>query len=169
MAEEIINRVANSVLKTIDLEALYPSGQRAVVDIAPWLLEGIVLREKDFRNEVENHNWESYKNQYVSITCSTDAIIPAWAFMLITTKLSPYAKKAIIGTPQELETILFFEILSTFNIEEYKDKPVIIKGCADKPIPAAAYGFLISKIQPVAKSILYGEACSSVPLYKAKK
>ena len=102
MAEEIINRVANSVLKTIDLEALYPSGQRAVVDIAPWLLEGIVLREKDFRNEVENHNWESYKNQYVSITCSTDAIIPAWAFMLITTKLSPYAKKEIIGTPQEL-------------------------------------------------------------------
>ena len=169
MKKEIVNRVAKSPLVTIDLEELYPSGNRVTFDIAPWLLEGIVLREKEFRIEVENHQWDIYTNKYVSIYCSTEAIIPAWAFMLITTKLAPHANTVVIGTQKELETVLFFELMSDLNIEEYKNKSVIIKGCAEKPIPPAAYGFLISKLQPVAKSILYGEACSSVPLYKRKK
>ncbi len=169
MKKEIVNRVAKSPLVTIDLEELYPSGSRIAFDIAPWLVEGIVLREKEFRIKVENHQWDIYTNKYISIYCSTDAIIPAWAFMLITTKLTPHANSIVIGTQKELETVLFFELISYLNIEEYKNKSVIIKGCAEKPIPPAAYGFLISKLQPVAKSILYGEACSSVPLYKRKK
>jgi hypothetical protein len=166
MADQIVNRVSNSVLKTIDLEELYPEGQRVAFDIAPWLFEGIVLREKDFRNEVKNHNWQQYSNQYVYIHCSTDTIIPAWAFMLIATQLSPYSKKVIIGSQEALETILFFELINSLDVSGYKDKPLIIKGCANKPIPPAAYGFLISKLQPIAKSIMYGEACSSVPLFK---
>lgn len=169
MADQIINRVANSILKTIDLEELYPTEKRAVLDIAPWLLEGIVLKEKDFRKEVENYNWELYKDQFVAIICSADAIIPAWAFMLISTKLAPFAKKAIIGTPQELETIIFYDIVNNLEIEQYIGKPIIIKGCSEKNIPPAAFGFLIAKLQPNVKSILYGEACSSVPLYKSSK
>jgi hypothetical protein len=166
MSNQIVNRVANSILKTIDLEELYPEGARVAFDIAPWLHEGIILREKNFREAVSSHPWEQYKNNYVSIYCSTDAIIPAWAFMLITTKLTPHAQKTVIGSQEALETILFTEILNTVDLSSYQDTPVIIKGCANKPIPAAAYGMLISKLQPIAKSIMYGEACSSVPLYK---
>jgi hypothetical protein len=166
MAKQIVNRVANSVLKTIDLEELYPKGTRVAFDVSPWLQEGIILREKDFREAVSKHQWEQYKNQYVSIHCATDAIIPAWAFMLVSTKLMPHAKKTVIGSQQTLETILFTEILNTLDVSQYKDSPIIIKGCANKPIPAAAYGMLISKLQPIAKNIMYGEACSFVPLYK---
>ena len=166
MAKQIVNRVANSVLKTIDLEELYPKGTRVAFDIAPWLQEGIILREKDFRESVSGHPWEQYKNQYVSIHCTADAIIPAWAFMLVSTKLIPHAKKTVIGSQQTLETILFTEVLNTLDVSQYQDSPIIIKGCANKPIPAAAYGMLISKLQPIAKSIMYGEACSFVPLYK---
>lgn len=166
MAKQIVNRVTNSILKTIDLEVLYPKGNRTAFDISPWLENGIVLREKDFRKAVSTHPWERYTNQYVSIHCSTEAIIPAWAFMLVSTKLIPYAKKTVIGSQQTLETILFTEILSDLDISEYQNAPVIIKGCANKPIPSAAFGMLISKLQPIAKSIMYGEACSFVPLYK---
>jgi hypothetical protein len=146
MAKEIVNRVANSVLKTIDLEQLYPKGARVTFDIAPWLQEGIVLREKDFREAVSRHPWEQYKNQYVSIHCSTEAIVPAWAFMLVSTKLIPHTKKTVIGSQQTLETILFTEVLNNLDIGQYQNTPVIIKGCANKPIPPAAYGMLISKI-----------------------
>jgi|TARA_B100000795_G_scaffold256421_1_gene228828 hypothetical protein len=166
MSNQIVNRVANSILKTIDLEELYPQGTRVAFDIAPWLQEGIILREKNFREAVSNHPWEQYKNNFVSIHCSTDSIIPAWAFMLIATKLTPHAQKTVIGSQEVLETILFTEVLNMLDLSSYKDTPVIIKGCANKPIPPAAYGMLISKLQPIAKSIMYGEACSSVPLYK---
>ena len=166
MAKQIVNRVANSTLQTIDLEVLYPKGNRSTVDISPWLKNGIVLREKDFREAVSKHPWERYTNHYVSINCSTDAIIPAWAFMLVSTKLIPYAKKTVIGSQQALETILFTEILNDLEMSEYHNAPVIIKGCSNKPIPNAAFGILISKLQPIVKRIMYGEACSFVPLYK---
>lgn len=169
MAEEIINRVANSKLVTIDLEDFYPQGNRIVLDIKDWLFQEIILKEKDFREHVKNHNWQQYNGTYVSLTCSSDAIIPSWAYLLITSYLSEFAKKIVVGNLELLETVIFEEILSQLDTTIYQDKPVIIKGCTHKPIPASAYTFLIQKIQPIAKTIMFGEACSTVPLYKAKK
>ncbi|MCH2034131.1 MAG: DUF2480 family protein [Tenacibaculum sp.] len=168
MAEEIVNRVANSKLITIDLEDFYPSGNRVKFDISEWLFEGLLLREKDFREQVKNHDWSQYKDTYVALGCSTDAIIPSWAYLLLSTQLNPFAKKVIVGDLELLETVLFSEIITNLNVEDFTGKPVIIKGCANKPIPQSAYSFLIEKIQPVAKSIMFGEACSTVPLFKNK-
>jgi hypothetical protein len=168
MSDEIINRVAKSSLVTIDLEDFYPSGERVLFDIKDWLLEGLVLREKDFRTHVESHDWSDYKDKYVAITCSTEAIIPAWAFMLVSIHLQPYAKKVVVGNLEHLESLVYQDIINNFNTSEIKNKPVIIKGCTNKPIPLNAYTMLINKIKTVAKSIMYGEACSSVPLYKKR-
>ena len=168
MGEEIVNRVANSALITIDLETLYPEGSRMSLDIAPWLLEGIVLREKDFRAAVKAHDWSQYQDAFVAVHCSSDAIIPGWAYLLVSLQLAPFAKKVVVGTAEELETVLFSEIIQQLPTEAYQDKPVIIAGCANKPIPQNAYILLAQKLQPVAKSIMYGEACSSVPLFKRK-
>ena len=169
MAEEIINRVANSKLITFNLEDLYPKGERILFDISKWLMEGIVLRERDFREEADSHDWSQYKDCYVALHCTTDAIIPAWAYLLLSLHASPYAAKVTVGSLEELESILFAEILNNLNVSEYEDKPVIIKGCSHKPIPDNAYVLLAQKLQPVARSIMYGEACSSVPLYKRRK
>jgi len=169
MADEVINRVANSSLKTIDLEDFYPSEKRTVIDIKPWLFNEFILKEKDFRNSLKNHNWAQYKNQYIALTCSTNAIIPSWAYMLIATYLTPFAKKTIVGNLQELENAIFQDILNNFDYKAYQNLPVIIKGCANKPIPETAYIQLIKNLQPIAKSIMFGEACSSVPLFKAAK
>lgn len=169
MAEEIINRVANSPLINIDLEEFYPIGKRIVFDIKDWLYEGIILKEKDFRESVKNHDWSQYQDTYVALTCSEDAIIPSWAYLLLSTELTPYTKKVVVGGLELLETVLFQDVIQSIDISTYQDKPVIIKGCADKPIPASAFSFLIERIQPIAKNIMYGEACSTVPLYKRKK
>jgi len=168
MADEIINRVANSKLVTIDLEDFYPKGNRLVFDIKEWLFEGLILREKDFREEVKNHDWSQYQDSYIALTCSTDAIIPSWAYLLITAEISIYAKKVIVGNLELLETVIYQEIIENLNVEEFKDKPVIIKGCANKPIPPSAYTLLIQKVKNIAKSLMFGEACSTVPLYKRK-
>ncbi len=165
---EIVNRVAQSSLVTLDLEEYYPEGERVLLDISPWLLEGIILKEKEFRQQVTDHNWSAYKNCYVAITCSTDAIIPAWAFMLITSKLQPYARQIVQGNLIDLETRIFTEIIEQLDLSKFKDKPVIIKGCSNKPVPPNAYVWATERIQSVAKSVMYGEACSSVPLYKRK-
>lgn len=169
MADKIINRVANSSLKTINLEDFYPSEKRTVIDIKPWLFNEFILKEKDFRNSLKNHNWTQYKNQYIALTCSTNAIIPSWAYMLIATYLTPFAKKTIVGNLNELENAIFQDILNNFDYSVYKNLPVIIKGCANKPIPETAYIQLIKNLQPIAKSIMFGEACSSVPLFKTAK
>lgn len=166
MAEEIINRVANSKLVTVDLEEFYPAGQRVLFDIKDWLLEGFVLREKDFRAAVKAHDWSVYKDDYVALTCSTDAIVPGWAYMLVTTELTAYAKKVVVGDLETLESILYEEVINKLDVTPYQDKPVIVKGCSNKPVPQNAYLALIGKLHPVVKSIMYGEACSSVPLYK---
>lgn len=168
MAEEIINRVANSKLITVDLEDFYPQGSRVVFDIKDWLYEGLILREKDFREQVKNHDWSQYQNNYVALSCSSDAVIPSWAYLLLTTQLSGYANKVVVGNLELLETIIYQEIINQLDVSEYKDKPIIIKGCADKPIPPSAYTLLIEKIQPIAKNIMFGEACSTVPLFKRK-
>ena len=165
---EIVNRVAQSKLLTFDLEDYYPAGERLLLDIKEWLYEEIILKEKDFRAHVGNHDWEQYKNVFVALCCSSDAIIPGWAYMLISTKLQPYAKKVVLGSLEDLETTLFQAIIEDLDISDFKDKPVIIKGCSNKPVPPNAYLWATIKLQPVAKSIMYGEACSSVPLFKRK-
>lgn len=168
MAEEIINRVAQSKLITFDLEELYPSGERILLDIKEWLFEELILREKDFRKSVKEHNWAQYKNAYVALTCSTDAIIPGWAFMLLTSQLQPFAKKVVVGDLELLESALYQDVLNAFDFAPFEDKPVIIKGCSNKPVPQNAYIMAVNKIQGVAKSIMYGEACSSVPIFKRR-
>ena len=169
MPEEILNRVANSKLKTFDLEEIYPEGKRTLFDIKDWLFQEIILKEKDFREAISNHDWSQYKNSFVAVTCSVDAIIPSWAFMLVSSELTPFANKVVIGNLELLETVIYQELISFLDFKDFADKPVIIKGCADKPIPNSAFAFLKAKLQPIAKSILFGEACSTVPLYKSKK
>ena len=166
---EIINRVSNSKLKTFDLEEIYPEGKRVLFDIKDWLFQEIILKETDFRASVKNHDWSQYKNSFVAITCSVDAIIPSWAFMLAAAEMTPFANKVVIGNLELLETVIYQELLEFVDFKEFANAPVIIKGCAEKPIPNSAYAFLISKLQPIAKSIMFGEACSTVPLYKSSK
>ncbi len=169
MAEEIVNRVANNQnLITFDLEEYYPNGKRVLFDIKDWLFEGLLLREKDFRKHVADHDWSQYQDAYVALTCSTDAIIPGWAYLLLTSAAMPYAKKVVVGSLEILETLLYNNIIETLDVSAYQDKLLIIKGCSNKPVPEGAYIALLQKLQPIAKSIMYGEACSSVPLYKRK-
>lgn len=169
MPDEIANRVASSNLKTIDLEDFYPKGTRTAIDIKKWLFQELILKEIDFREYLKNHDWSQYQNHYVALTCSSDAIIPSWAYMLIATYASPFTKKIIIGNLAALETAIFQEIIENLNIEEFENQPVIIKGCSNKPIPETAYIHLIEKLQPIVKTIMFGEACSTVPLFKRKK
>lgn len=168
MKDDIINRVASSKLITLDLEDFYPDGNRVLFDIKDWLFEGFVLREKDFRAQVAEFDWSQYQDSYVALTCSTDAIIPGWAYMLLSIQLDSYSKKVIVGDLEQLETAIYQDIINILDVSEFKDKPIIIKGCSNKPVPQNAYIMLSSKLKPIAKSIMYGEACSSVPLFKKK-
>ena len=165
---EIVNRVAQSKLITFDLEAYYPEGPRMELDIEVWLHEGLILREKEFRAHVDAHDWSAYQDAYVALQCSSEAIVPGWAFMLITTRLQPYAQAVVLGNLENLETMLYQKILDALDLEQFRDKPVIIKGCTNKPVPQNAYLWATAKIQQVAKSVMYGEACSSVPIFKRK-
>ena len=146
MAEEIINRVANSKLVVVDLEDFYPSGKRIVFDIKDWLFEGFVLREKDFRQQVSLHDWTQYKDTYVALTCSSDAIIPAWAYMLLAMHLESYSKKTVIGNLEQLETSLYQTIIENLDVTSFKGQPIIIKGCSNKPVPSNAYILLSQKL-----------------------
>ena len=166
MQDEITNKVANSVLEVFDLEDYYAKEIRTQIDISQWLYEGFLLKEKDFREALKNHNWTQYENNYIAIHCATDAIIPAWAIILVTIYVSPFAKKVVSGDLQDLETSLYQDVLSTIDYAKYQDKPVIIKGCSKKPVPESAIVLAVQKLQPFAKSIMYGEACSAVPLFK---
>jgi hypothetical protein len=168
LEDEIINRVANSKLLTLDLESFYPSGPRMMIDISQWLYEGIVLKEKEFRAALNAHDWTQYRDAYVALNCTTDAIVPGWAYMLVSLELAPYSKKTVVGSLDTLESILFSEIIENLDLQTYYDRAVIIKGCAHKPIPQNAFVLLTQRLHPVAKSIMYGEACSSVPLFKKK-
>ena len=166
--DEIINKVANSSLEVFDLEEFYPSGIRTQIDISQWLTDGFILKEKDFREHLKQHDWTKYQDHFVAVFCSTDAILPAWASVLVTVHLAPFAKKIVDGNLQELETLLYHEILPNIDYSRYDNKPVIIKGCSKKPVPISAYVAAVQYLQPYAKSIMYGEACSAVPLYKKK-
>ncbi len=167
--EEIINKVENSGLITIDLGELYLPGERVLIDIKDQLFQELILREKDFREFIKSHDWSQYKEKYVALTCSADAIIPDWTWMLLASALEPFAKKIVFGSIDVLETVLFDEILSNFNVEQYRDARIVIKGCGDKPVPKYAYIELTRKLQPIVKSIMYGEPCSTVHVYKQRK
>jgi hypothetical protein len=166
MSKEIVNRVAKSKVKTFDLEEFYPLGERTIIDIRQWLHQGLILKEADFREFLKVHDWSLYQDNYIALSCSSDAIVPSWAYMLITTYITPFAKKVVIGDLKALETSIFQEIINQIDIEECRNRPVIIKGCANKPIPETAYSHLVERLQPVAGSILFGEPCSTVPLFK---
>lgn len=169
MEKEIVNKVALSGIINIDLEEFYPQGERVLFDIKEQLFQGLILKEKDFRSFVKSEDWSTYTDKYVALTCSADAVVPVWAYMLLAIQIEPYAKKVVFGDLETLETVLYNEILNTLNINEYKDARVVIKGCGHLPVPKAAYVEITRLLRPVAKSIMYGEACSMVPLYKQPK
>lgn len=168
MSDEIVNRVANSGLVNFDLEAYYPKGQRQLIDLKDWLFEGLILKEKDFRQAVKDYDWAQHQDQYVAIDCSADAIVPVWSYMLISNAISPYAKKVVKGSLENLESLIFHELINTLDIIPFKNQRVIVKGCSNLPIPESAYVAITNKLSPIVKSIMYGEACSSVPIYKKK-
>ncbi len=164
--DEIVNRVAKSKVEQIDLEDFYPPNPFTTVDISQWMYEGLLLKEQEFRESLKNHNWKQYENHFVHITCSTDAVVPTWAFLLVGLHLQPFAKKVIYGTLEELKNSVWEEIISEFSLEKYQNKRVVVKGCSKKPIPLNAYVCLINRLKNRAKSILFGEICSAVPLFK---
>ncbi|MGI9526677.1 MAG: DUF2480 family protein [Weeksellaceae bacterium] len=169
MSDEIINRVAKSPLVTLDLESLYPKNQRIQLDIADWLHEGLILREKEFRQQLKEHDWTQYKDTFVALHCSTDAIVPGWTYILITTFLQPYAKMVVKGDLYMLDQMLYAEIIEKLDVTPYQDQKVIIKGCSKIKVPDNAFLLITQKLMPVVSSLMFGEACSTVPLYKKSK
>ena len=166
--ENIINKVAQSGLVTLDPASLYPEGERVVYDIKDNLYMGLILREKDFREFVKDHDWSQYQDKNVAVTCTADAIVPAWAYMLLANKLAPYAKEVVFGDEEVLETVLFVKSIAKMDASQYKDQRLVIKGCGDTPVPVSAYVELTKKLTPVVKSLMFGEPCSTVPIYKKK-
>ena len=166
---DIVNRVASSPIITINLEEIYPKQERVIFDLKPFLFQELILREKDFRTALKEIDWSQYQNKWVAITCTADAIVPNWAFMLVATCLNSFARGYAIGDLKELEIMIVEDCLRKLDPDSFIDRPVVVKGCSDFPIPLFAYGKIISLIQSRAKSIMYGEPCSTVPLYKKQK
>lgn len=168
MSDTFVNKVAESGLITLDLEKYIPAGNTVVFDLKEFLFMGMILKEKDFREALKKEDWEKYRNKNVAVTCSADAIIPVWAYMLVITGLQPVASEIIIGNEKDLYKSLFIKNLSAINPAEFTDKKVVIKGCGDTPVDDFAYAEATKILLPVAKSIMYGEPCSTVPVFKKK-
>jgi hypothetical protein len=166
--ENFINKVAQSGLLTLDPAAFYPQGERVVYDIKDNLFMELILKEKDFREFVKTHDWAQYQDKYVAVTCSADAIVPAWAYMLLANRLAPYAKEVVFGDAEVLETVLFVKSITGLDVEQYRDQRIVIKGCGDIPVPVSAYVELTKRLTPVVKSLMFGEPCSTVPIYKKR-
>jgi hypothetical protein len=164
----IVNKVAESLLTTIDLEEYYPKGDIAVFDMKDYLFMGLILKEKDFRASLQSLDWEQYRDKNVAITCTADAIIPMWANMLVASNLQPFAKEVVYGNEETLINTIISKKLSSIKAEDYTDKRVVVKGCGDVKIPEAAYVEITHKLRPYVKSIMYGEPCSTVPIYKKR-
>ena len=168
MSEPIINKVAESGLVTIDLEKYYPREAVEKFDLKDHLFMDSIIKEKDFREALKNYDWEKFRDKLVAITCTTDAIIPVWAYMLVASYLQPVASDIMIGDEKEIHKTKFLKNLSKINIKEFADKKIVIKGCGETPIGEFAYAEITKLLQPVAKSIMYGEPCSTVPVFKKK-
>lgn len=164
--DEIVNKVAQSSLMVFDLEDYYPDEYVVDLDISQWLLEGFILKESEFRTQLKATDWSKYEDKYVALYCATDAILPAWAFALVSVHLAPHALKVIQGN-KELAVIEWYQdVLHKLDYTDYFQKPVILKGCSKKSVPNQVYTLAIQKLIKVAKSVMFGEACSAVPLYK---
>lgn len=169
MSDEIVNKVAESGLITIDLEKFLPNKEDIVAfDLKDFLFMGMILKEKDFREALKQHDWSKYKNKHVAITCSADAIIPVWAYMLVTSYLQPIAKSTLVGSEQEIFKATILRNISSIDGSEFSGKRIVLKGCGETPIDDFAYAEATRVLLPVAKSIMYGEPCSTVPVYKKK-
>ncbi|EHQ27131.1 DUF2480 family protein [Mucilaginibacter paludis] len=166
--EEIVNKVAQSGLVSLDPASFYPPGERVVYDIKENLFMGLMLREKDFREFVKTHNWQQYQDKNVALTCTADAIVPTWAYMLLANRMAPYAREVVFGDLATLETVLFEKAMYALDVEQYRDQRVVIKGCGDIHVPESAYVELTKRLTAVVKSLMYGEPCSTVPIYKRR-
>ncbi len=166
---EIVNKVAKSGLYTLDLAEWFVDEEMTQIDLAPLLWQGLVLKESDFRTWVKENNWEEYRGKHVAVYCSSDAIIPLWAYMLVSSALVGIAKNCVNCRPEELSNILYAQGIANFDVDSLEDVRVVIKGCNDGNVPDFAYGMLVSKIQSKVKSLMFGEPCSTVPVYKKKK
>lgn len=166
---EIVNRVANSPIITLDLEQFYRKEERMLFDLKDFLFQGLVLKENDFRTALKEIDWKVFEGKLVAISCTADAIVPNWAFMLVATYLQKYQVEFVIGDLNALEQFLFEKSLEQLKIDSFEGKPVVVKGCSKFPVPLYAYGRVVALLQRVAKSIMYGEPCSTVPLYKASR
>lgn len=167
--EEIRNKVAESALKVFDLEDYFPSKKIVLLDVSHWLFQGFILKESDFRTSLKNHDWNKYQNTIVALHCSTDAILPAWTFLLVASHLNQVGAEVFLGNEKEAIVAHYFKTIPHLDFKDYKQAPVILKGCSKKPVPEEAYLLALEYLQPIAKSIMFGEACSAVPLYKEKK
>jgi len=168
MEDIIINKVAQSALTTLDLEKFYPEEELVVFDLKNHLFMELILKEKEYREALKNVDWSIYQNKIVAITCSTDAIIPLWAYMLAVSYIQPFARNIFFGTEKEVRNILFLKNLEQINPKEFEGKRVVVKGCGDKKIPETAYVEITKILRTVVKSIMYGEPCSTVPIFKQK-
>lgn len=166
MEAEFVNKVAESGIITLDLEDFYPKDETAVFDMKDHLFMGLILKEKDFREDMKNLDLTPYKDKNIALTCSEDAVIPVWAYMLVASYLQPVAKEIIFGDADFLHKTLFLKNIEQINVENYKDQRVVIKGCGELPISETAYVAITNQLRPVVKSIMYGEPCSTVPVYK---
>lgn len=164
--DTIVNKVSQSGLAEIDLETFYDEATREIYDIKEQLFMGLMLKEKEFRDFIKSNDWSKYTGKHVAIICSADAIVPTWAYMLVANKLSGVAKSFVFGDLNVLEFSLFKEKIDGINLDDYKDQRVVVKGCSKKPVPVSAYVYLTEKLTPIVKSIMYGEPCSTVPVYK---
>jgi hypothetical protein len=166
--ENFVNKVAASGLITLNLEDYFHSGERVVYDIKDNLFHGLMLREKDFREFIKTHDWSAYAGKNIAIICSADAIVPTWAYMLLANRMKPYANEVVFGSLETLEAVLFAKALAKVEVNEFAGERVVIKGCADIEVTVAAYVEITNLLTPVVKSIMYGEPCSTVPIYKRK-
>ena len=169
MEAEIVNLVVNSGLITLDLEEHYHPGERVMYDLKDNLYMGLILKEKDFRAFLKEHDWSQYTGKNVAITCTEDAIVPTWAYMLLTLQLQPFANTIVFGTLADLEEKLYFDAIARINPDDYQNARVVVKGCSKVPVPTAAYVEITRVLRPVVQSLLFGEPCSTVPLYKRPK
>jgi len=167
--KEIVNKVASSGLVTFDLEDYYQPGERILIDIKDWLYQELILKENEFREKLKQHDWVQYQNKFVAVTCTVDSIVPTWAFMLLATALQPYAKMFFMGSLERLEERLFEESLSRIHWNDFKDRKVVVKGCSKVIVPTSIYVVVVSHLKPLVSSLMFGEPCSTVPIYKAPK